>query len=143
MQPIMLSCSALVKGGQAGVTGCRPSRRSELCSVFAHGVGYHGLITGSVTAKSQSGHRISRCPISASSRYGAQKEALFESVLLRGLLAVWHALIARMRADPSEALLHRFLRAQTLIVRSRPIARALFTRDVALLGKLTQSSVAQ
>jgi AcrR family transcriptional regulator len=71
------------------------------------------------------------------------KEALFESVLLRELLAVWHELIAHMQADPSEVLLHRFLRAQTLIVRSRPLARALFTRDVALLGKLTQSSVTQ
>jgi AcrR family transcriptional regulator len=71
------------------------------------------------------------------------KEALFESVLLHELLAVWRTLIARMQADPSEVLLHRFLRAQTLIIHSRPLARALFTRDVALLGKLTQSSVAQ
>ncbi len=71
------------------------------------------------------------------------KDALFESVLLRELLAVWRTLIARMQADPSEALLHRFLRAQTLVVRSRPLARALFTRDVTLLGKLTHSSVAQ
>jgi AcrR family transcriptional regulator len=71
------------------------------------------------------------------------KEALFESVLLRELLAIWHTLIARMRADPSEVLLHRFLRAQTLIIGSRPLARALFTRDVALLGKLTHSSIAQ
>ncbi len=71
------------------------------------------------------------------------KEALFESVLLRESLVVWHALIARMRADPSEVLLHRFLRAHTLVIRGRPLARALFTRDVALLGKLTQSSVAQ
>jgi AcrR family transcriptional regulator len=71
------------------------------------------------------------------------KEALFESVLLRESLAVWHALIARMRSDPSEVLLHRFLRAQRLIIGSRPLARALFTKDAALLGKLTQSSVAQ
>src|SRR5262245_23833782 len=71
------------------------------------------------------------------------KEALFESVLLRELLAIWRTLIARMRADPSEVLLHRFLRTQTLIIQSRPLARALFTRDAALLGKLTQSSVAQ
>jgi AcrR family transcriptional regulator len=71
------------------------------------------------------------------------KEALFESVLLRELLAIWHELISRMLTDPSEVLLHRFLRAQTLIIHSRPLARALFTRDVALLGKLTQSSVAQ
>jgi AcrR family transcriptional regulator len=70
------------------------------------------------------------------------KEALFESVLLRELLAVWHTLIARMQADSSEILLHRFLRAQTLIIGSRPLARALFTKDAALLGKLTQSSVA-
>lgn len=71
------------------------------------------------------------------------KEALFESVLLRELLAVWHTLIARMRADPSEVLLHRFLHTQTLVIGSRPLARALFTRDAALLGKLTQSSVTQ
>ena len=71
------------------------------------------------------------------------KEALFESVLLRESLAVWHSLIARIQADPSEILLHRFLRAQRLIIESRPLARALFTKDAALLGKLTQSSVAQ
>jgi AcrR family transcriptional regulator len=71
------------------------------------------------------------------------KDALFESVLLREMLAVWQELITRMRADPSEVLLHRFLRAQTLIIRSRPLARALFTKDVGLLGKLTRSSVAQ
>lgn len=71
------------------------------------------------------------------------KEALFESVLLRESLAVWHSLIGRIQADPSEILLHRFLRAHRLIIESRPLARALFTKDAGLLGKLTQSSVAQ
>src|SRR5687768_10591843 len=37
------------------------------------------------------------------------KEALFETVLLRELVAIWASLGQRLEADPNDALLHRFL----------------------------------
>jgi len=71
------------------------------------------------------------------------KEALFESVMLREAVAVWRILLARMQADPEEVLIHRLMRSLFLITRQRPLARALFTRDVNLLGKLSQGSLMQ
>jgi AcrR family transcriptional regulator len=69
------------------------------------------------------------------------KEALFETVLLRELLALWTELAERLRADPAEALLHRLLSSLLRAVKERPLARALFTRDPALLGKLAQGDL--
>jgi AcrR family transcriptional regulator len=69
------------------------------------------------------------------------KEALFESVMLREAVAVWRTLLGRVRADPEEVLLHRIMRSMFLVTRRRPLARALFTRDVNLLGKLAQGSL--
>jgi AcrR family transcriptional regulator len=71
------------------------------------------------------------------------KESLFESVLLRELQQIWGELAQRLRDDPAEALLHRCLRALLQAVKERPLARALFTRDRAMLGKLTQGRLAQ
>ena len=71
------------------------------------------------------------------------KEALFESVLLRELHALWGELAQRIREAPSDVLLHRCLPALLRAVKERPLARALFTRDIALLGKLTQGRLAQ
>jgi AcrR family transcriptional regulator len=71
------------------------------------------------------------------------KEALFESVMLREAVAVWRTLLAGVRADPEEVLLHRLMRSMFLVTRQRPLARALFTRDVNLLGKLSQGSLMQ
>jgi AcrR family transcriptional regulator len=68
------------------------------------------------------------------------KEALFETVLLRELVAIWAELADRLDADPSDALLHRFLGHLLRAVRQRPLAQALFTRDTGLLGKLAQRS---
>jgi len=70
------------------------------------------------------------------------KESLFETVLLRELLALWHELVQRLESDPAEALLHHFLCTLLLAIKQRPLARALFTRDSVLLGKLTRSSFA-
>ena len=70
------------------------------------------------------------------------KEAVFESVLLRELMAVWSELLERMRADPSEVLLHRWLSALFALIQQRPLARALFTRDIELLGTLAHSGIA-
>ncbi len=69
------------------------------------------------------------------------KEALFEAVLLREVIAVWQALLDRMRADAAEALLHRWLRSLFIVIRQRPLALALFTRNPELLGKLANSPV--
>jgi AcrR family transcriptional regulator len=69
------------------------------------------------------------------------KEALFETVLLRELVAIWSQLAHYLAADPANALLHRFLGHLLRLVKQRPLAQALFTRDAALLGKLAQRSV--
>jgi AcrR family transcriptional regulator len=66
------------------------------------------------------------------------KEAIFEHVMLREAVAVWRELLQRIYADPQEVLIHRIMRSMFLIVRKRPLARALFTHDTALLGKLAQ-----
>jgi AcrR family transcriptional regulator len=71
------------------------------------------------------------------------KEALFETVLLRELHALWGELVLRIRADPTEVQLHRCLPALLKAVKKRPLARALFTRDISLLGKLTQGRLAR
>lgn len=71
------------------------------------------------------------------------KQILFETVLLRELVALWGELIQRLHIDPAEALLHRFMRTLLLTIKQRPVARAVFTRDVTVLGKLAQSSLAQ
>lgn len=68
------------------------------------------------------------------------KEALFETVLLRELAALWGELARRLEADPSNALLHRLLGHLLRAVKGRPLARALFSRDAGLLGKLAQRS---
>jgi AcrR family transcriptional regulator len=69
------------------------------------------------------------------------KEALFETVLLRELVALWGALARQLDADPTDALLHRLLGHLLRAIKERPLAQALFTRDTALLGKLAQRSV--
>lgn len=69
------------------------------------------------------------------------KTTLFESVLLRELLSLWGALRQHMAEEPETALLHRFLGTMLRLIKERPLARALFTQDVALLGKLTRSTV--
>jgi AcrR family transcriptional regulator len=71
------------------------------------------------------------------------KEALFGTVLLREALVVWRELLARIRSDPSEAQLHRVMRAMLVFTRQRPLARALFNRDADLLGKLAETGIAQ
>jgi AcrR family transcriptional regulator len=67
------------------------------------------------------------------------REALFQTLLLRETLAVWREIARRLRADPAEVLFSRMMRSLLLITMSRPIARALFTGDRELLGKLTRT----
>lgn len=68
------------------------------------------------------------------------KEALFETVLLHELVAIWAELTHRLDADPTDVLLHRLLGHLLRAVKQRPLAQALFTRDTSLLGKLAQRS---
>ncbi|MBE3559979.1 MAG: TetR/AcrR family transcriptional regulator [Ktedonobacteraceae bacterium] len=69
------------------------------------------------------------------------RESLFESLMLRETILIMEELIGRIRSDPAEVLLHRLMRSLLLITLERPLARALFTRDIDLLGKLAESSV--
>lgn len=71
------------------------------------------------------------------------REALFETLMLREAVAVWREMLRRVQADPQEVLLHRLMRSMLLITMSRPLARALFTGDSELLGKLAQSEIAK
>ncbi|HMP40751.1 MAG TPA: helix-turn-helix domain-containing protein [Roseiflexaceae bacterium] len=68
------------------------------------------------------------------------KQTLFETVLLRELVAIWGELVQLLNDDPANALLHRFLSHLLRAVQDRPLAQALFTRDSSLLGKLVQQS---
>ncbi len=71
------------------------------------------------------------------------KTALFETVLLRELLALWAELDQRLVADPATAVLHRLLGTLLTTIHERPLARALFTRDTTLLGTLAQRGAGQ
>ncbi|MGH4008976.1 MAG: hypothetical protein ACRDTH_12610 [Pseudonocardiaceae bacterium] len=52
---------------------------------------------------------------------------------------VTRELLTGMRTDPAEVLLHRVTRASFLAIMRRPLARALYTRDLDTLGKLAAS----
>lgn len=67
------------------------------------------------------------------------KHELFAVLLLREVAEVTRELLAGMRADPAEALLHRVTRASFLAIMRRPLARALYTRDLDTLGRLAAS----
>ena len=71
------------------------------------------------------------------------KEALFESVLLRELHTLLGDLARQIRDTPSDALLHRCLPLLLRSIKERPLAHALFIRDIALLGKLAQGHLLQ
>jgi AcrR family transcriptional regulator len=67
------------------------------------------------------------------------KHELFTALLLREVAEVTRELLAGMRADPAEVLLHRVTWASFLAIMRRPLARALYTRDLDTLGKLAAS----
>jgi AcrR family transcriptional regulator len=71
------------------------------------------------------------------------RDALFETLMMREAIAVWRELQRRILADPEEVLMHRMMRSMLLIVMSRPLARALFTGDSELLGKMAHSEIAR
>ena len=67
------------------------------------------------------------------------REALFVAVLLRDFLSTTHELIAALRVDPHEVLLHRITRLRFRQIRSSPLLSAVYTHDSDLLGKLRAS----
>lgn len=69
------------------------------------------------------------------------KQELFATLLLREVGDVMQELIDGMRADPAAVLLHRMMRASFLAIMQRPLARALYTRDIDTLGKLAGSEL--
>jgi AcrR family transcriptional regulator len=69
------------------------------------------------------------------------RDALFETLMLRESVAVWRELQSRILADPEEVLMHRMMSSMLIVVMRRPLARALFTGDSELLGKLSQGEM--
>lgn len=66
------------------------------------------------------------------------RDALFDALLLRESVAVQTEMLTYMRSRPDGVLLHRLMPRTFLISMYRPLARAMFTRDIQLLGKLTE-----
>lgn len=64
------------------------------------------------------------------------KVALFQTLILREAFAVWKEMLAGFLADPKGLYIHRLIKSSLLVVMRRPLARALFTGDAELLGKL-------
>lgn len=69
------------------------------------------------------------------------KEALFGTLFMREAVAIWSELLARLREDPKQVLFSNVMRSMMLIGMQRPLARAFFTWDRDLLGKLVESGV--
>lgn len=69
------------------------------------------------------------------------KEALFGTLLLREIVTIWKELIIRVHDDPGRVLFSEVMRNMMLIGMQRPLARAFFTADRELLGKLVESRV--
>jgi AcrR family transcriptional regulator len=67
------------------------------------------------------------------------KEALFGTLLLREVVAIWTQMLQCVRADPEQVLFSRVMRSMMLIGMQRPLARAFFTWDREMLGKLVES----
>ena len=68
------------------------------------------------------------------------KLELFGAVLVREGIAVGREHLAALRADPEHVTLHRTLADSFLVIMRRPLARALYTGDAALLGALASDT---
>lgn len=66
------------------------------------------------------------------------RDALFGTLVLREVLALWQELLSLLRSDSKEVLFHRMVRSVMLIGMRRPLGKALLTGDKELLGKLTE-----
>jgi AcrR family transcriptional regulator len=70
------------------------------------------------------------------------KQELLAVLLLREVGEVMRLVVEGMRRDPAEVALHRMMRSLFVAIMSRPLAKALYTRDVETLGKLAAGNVA-
>lgn len=68
------------------------------------------------------------------------RDALFEALMLRERAEVLRDLLRDMQRDATGVLPHRMMRATFLATMRRPLAKALYTRDLELLGKLAHSN---
>lgn len=69
------------------------------------------------------------------------KRELLAVLLLREVGQVMRELVEGMRRDPAEVQLHRMMRSLFVTIMRRPLARALYTRDIETLGKLAAGNV--
>jgi AcrR family transcriptional regulator len=69
------------------------------------------------------------------------KQELLAALLVREVGQVMRELVEGMQSDPAEVVLHRVMRALFVIIMRRPLAKALYTRDIETLGKLAASNV--
>ncbi|SCL49278.1 transcriptional regulator, TetR family [Micromonospora citrea] len=67
------------------------------------------------------------------------REQLFFAVGAREAVAMLSAVVAAMRDDPKEIALHRYMRRFFLEAMSRPVLRAIFTRDTDVLDRFLSS----
>ncbi|MEU5948626.1 helix-turn-helix domain-containing protein [Micromonospora sp. NPDC047465] len=67
------------------------------------------------------------------------REQLFFAVGAREAVAMLTAVVAAMRQDPKEIALHRYMRRFFLEAMSRPVLRAIFTRDSDVLDRFLSS----
>lgn len=68
------------------------------------------------------------------------REALFIAMLLRESIILYDEQIQAARQDPAEILLHRQTRRFFLGVMRRPLLRAVFSRDIDVLGDLAHET---
>jgi AcrR family transcriptional regulator len=71
------------------------------------------------------------------------RAALFTGVLMRESLGLIDELIAAMRADPAAILPDEQARLTYLAVMGRPLLRAMFARDIDVLGELAGDAAGQ
>ncbi|OUC94210.1 TetR/AcrR family transcriptional regulator [Streptosporangium minutum] len=67
------------------------------------------------------------------------REQLFLAVGAREAVEMIEAVLAAMRADPTQITLHRYMRRFFVEAMRRPVLRAIFTRDDETLGKFLSS----
>jgi AcrR family transcriptional regulator len=67
------------------------------------------------------------------------RDALFQTLLLREVLEIWRTLMEQIRLNPTEIRYSRLMRAMMLFGTQRLLARALFSGDTEILGKLAGS----
>ncbi len=68
------------------------------------------------------------------------REALFETLILREIIAVLETLLQQMQEQPEHILLHHVVGSLFPLTEQRPLAKVLFTENRELLGELARHS---